>query len=469
MDRRVGLAVALVGLIALGGVVAGVGAEAGTGPSDAPSLESNASTTSTADENGSVCVVLFYSTSCPHCDDVEASLADARTTHDLTVKKYTASSHSDLFRAYLEAYDVPSEKWGAVPTVFVGSEYAVGGDASIDLIRTKLEASQAIECPSEDAVERGEAPDPIGPDSSSDGTASDSPGGDLGQCGGDDEGSSDVEGCQSEGGSGTELTTIAGLAGLAASDSINPCALAVLLILLTTISARAEGDARRVLAAGLAFTGAVFLTYFAMGALLVLGLQSIVGVTDGSFDHLYALVGGVAILLGLLNLKDWYAHGAGGFVLEVPFSWRPAMQRHLTRPLWERASVVVGAFVAGVAVSAFLLPCTSGPYFVAGGILADLPWSRSLPLLAAYNLVFVLPMVGVTAAVAGGFVSVERISDWREENVERLHLVAGLVLLGIGVWMILTSTTLSDQIRTLLANVTVGQLLAATGIGRFLG
>jgi len=434
MDRRVGLAVALVGLVVLVGVVAGAGPATETGASDSSNLESNASIVSAADGNGSVCVVLFYSKSCPHCDDVESYLEDARKTHDLRVKKYVDTSHPDLFRQYLAAYDVPSKRWGTVPTVFVGGHYAVGADASIDLIRTKLEADRPIECPSEDAIARGEAPDPVGSGPSSGGTGPS--GGDLGQCGGSDSGSDDAGGCQSDVGSQTELTTIAGLAGLAASDSINPCALAVLLILLTTISARAEGNARRVLAAGLAFAFAIFLTYFAMGVLLIKGLRSVVAATTGTIDGLYAIVGAIAIVLGLLNLKDWYAHGAGGFVIEVPFSWRPAMQRYLTRPLWERASVVVGAFVAGVAVSAFLLPCTSGPYFVAGGILADLPWSRSLPLLAAYNLVFVLPMVGVTAVIAGGFVSVERISDWREENVERLHLVAGLVLLALGAGMV---------------------------------
>jgi cytochrome c biogenesis protein CcdA/glutaredoxin len=462
MDRRVGLVVALVGLIVLGGVVAGAGPGAGTGPSESATLESNASTTSPADGNGSVCVVLFYSKSCPHCADVESFLEDARETHDLRVRKYVDRTRPELFREYLAAYDVPSNEWGTVPTVFVGGHYAVGADASIDLIRTKLEAGRPIECPSEDAIAKGQAPDPIGPGSLPGG---DGPGssGDLGQCGGDDEASSDAGGCQSSVGSRTDLTTVAGLAGLAASDSINPCALAVLLILLTTISARAGGNARRVLAAGLSFALAIFLTYFVMGVLLIQGLRSVVDATTGTIDGLYAIVGALAIVLGLLNLKDWYAHGAGGFVLEVPVSWRPAMQRYLTRPLWERASVVVGAFVAGVAVSAFLLPCTSGPYFVAGGILADLPWSRSLPLLAAYNVVFVLPMVAVTAVIAGGFVSVERISDWREENVERLHLVAGLVLLAIGCWMVVSSTPLGARIPSLLANPSAGDLLAVVG------
>jgi len=435
MDRRVGaIVVVLVGLIVIVGVAIGAGSGSLSSVDRDPGPD--ASFASAGTTNGSVCVVLFYSPSCPHCDDVEAYLADARDSHDLTVKTYAAPSHPELFREYLAAYDVPSERWGAVPTVFVGGDYAVGADSAVDLIRSKLDADRPIECPSEDAIARGEAPDSMAAGTATDADPSGSAGDDLGQCGERGEAAADGGACGSGVGGGTDLQTIAGLAGLAASDSVNPCALAILLVLLTTISARAEGSGRTVLVAGLSFALAIFLTYLAMGVLIIQGLRSIVGVTAGSFGDLYAVVGGVAIVLGLLNLKDWYAHGAGGFVLEVPFSWRPAMQRYLTRPLWERASVALGAFVGGIAVSAFLLPCTSGPYFVAGGILADLPWVRSLPLLAAYNLVFVLPMVGITAVVAGGFVSVERISDWREENVERLHLVAGIVLLALGGGMV---------------------------------
>ncbi|MFT4890877.1 MAG: glutaredoxin [Halobacteriales archaeon] len=434
MDWRVEALVTVVALAAVVGVAAGAGAGPFSPADRNPGSDASLASTETA--NGSVCVVVFYSPSCPHCDDVEAYLADARRTHDVTVKNYAATKHPELFREYLAAYDVPSEQWGAVPTVFVGGDYAVGADSSIDLIRAKLDADRPIECPPEDAIARGESPDSMAAGTATDVDPSGSSGDDLGQCGERGEDADDGGACGSGVGGGTDLQTIAGLAGLAASDSVNPCALAILLVLLTTISARVEGSGRAVLVAGLSFSLAIFLTYFAMGVLLIQGLRSIVDVTAGSFGDLYAVVGGVAIVLGLLNLKDWYAHGAGGFVVEVPFSWRPAMQRYLTRPLWERASVALGAFVGGIAVSAFLLPCTSGPYFVAGGILADLPWVRSLPLLAAYNLVFVLPLVGITAVVAGGFVSVERISDWREENVERLHLVAGLVLIALGGGMV---------------------------------
>lgn len=435
MDRRVGLAVVFVGLIVLVGVAAG--AAGGSLSSSDSGTGTGATLASTEEPNTSVCVVLFYSESCPHCDEVETSLADAKQTHNVTVKKYSAAAQSDLFTDFLRTYDVPSEQWGAVPTVFVGGEYAVGADPSIDLIESKLEAGEDVACPSEAAIARGEAPDSTATGGVTDDATASTGGGNLAQCGGDEKEPSDADTCGGEGTSKTDLQTIAGLTGLAASDSVNPCALAILLVLLTTISTRSKGSGRTVLVAGLSFALAIFLTYFAMGVLLIQGLRSVVDVTAGSFENLYTVIGVIAIVLGLLNLKDWYAHGAGGFVIEVPFSWRPAMQRYLTRPLWERGSVAVGAFIGGVAVSAFLLPCTSGPYFVAGGILADLQWSQSLPLLAAYNLVFVLPIVGITAVIAGGFVSVERISNWREENIERLHLVAGLVLLALGAGMIL--------------------------------
>jgi len=112
------------------------------------------------------------------------------------------------------------------------------------------------------------------------------------------------------------------------------------------------------------------------------------------------------------------------------------MQRYLTDPLWRFRSVVIGSFLAGVSVTLFLLPCTAGPYLVAGGLLAPYSWSTSLPLLAAYNVVFVLPMVAITLVVYGGFATVEEISDWREGHIELLHLVAGTVLFCLGVALV---------------------------------
>ena len=96
----------------------------------------------------------------------------------------------------------------------------------------------------------------------------------------------------------------------------------------------------------------------------------------------------------------------------------------------------LGAFFVGAIVSLFLLPCTSGPYFVAGGLLSGITWLNALPMLLIYNLIFVAPMVGITLFVYSGFASVESVAGWRERNIKRLHLFAGLIILALGIAII---------------------------------
>ena len=77
---------------------------------------------------------------------------------------------------------------------------------------------------------------------------------------------------------------------------------------------------------------------------------------------------------------------------------------------------VPAAFAAGVLVTAFLLPCITGPYFVAGSLLKDLPLSQSVLWLAYYDLLFILPMFVITALVYGSLTSVEKAAKFREKT-----------------------------------------------------
>lgn len=354
-----------------------------------PAAIDQTTTVTDASESDEVHVVFFHRPSCPHCEEVDAYLEEQRGEYDFTVEKYNAREHTDRFSDYLAEYDVPREQWGSVPVVFVGDEYAIGGRPAIDLLEQRFQAAAA----------------------------------------GDD-----VAGGPS-GGDGLQAITLLTLAGLALGDAINPCALAVLVILLTTILTRNPERPDKVLESGLAFSIAVGVTYVVLGVLLIFGLKSAANAATLDIGGLRRLFGVLAIGFGLLNVKDGFSHGAGGFVLEVPRSWRPKMQRYLTRPLWNRAAVL-GGILAGVAVSLFLLPCTSGPYVVAGGILADMTWTQAIPLLLAYNVVFVLPMIGITLAVAGGYTRAEAVGAWREEHIETLHFAAGGLLIGLGILLV---------------------------------
>ena len=96
-----------------------------------------------------------------------------------------------------------------------------------------------------------------------------------------------------------------------------------------------------------------------------------------------------------------------------------------------------GAFIVGAFVTIFLLPCTIGPYVIAGGILSSLDIVKTIPWLLLYNAVFVLPMIAITIAVYIGIAKVEDVSGWKDRNIRLLHLISGTIILLLGIAMVL--------------------------------
>jgi cytochrome c biogenesis protein CcdA len=217
------------------------------------------------------------------------------------------------------------------------------------------------------------------------------------------------------------VVTCAGLV-----DAINPCAIAVLLILLGGLLVFKEQGKRRALVSGLAFIAALYLAYFLLGMGLVSFFQ-----LSGLASFFHRFIGGLAIVVGLLNIKDFVWYGGGGFVMEIPRSWRPTMQKLLLK-----VSSPAGAFLIGLAVTAFELPCTGGPYlFVLGLLSQSMSRLEIIPLLLYYNLIFVSPLIFLTILIYFGYASIEKAIDWKERNLRLLHLLAGLLMLGLGVWV----------------------------------
>ena len=207
-------------------------------------------------------------------------------------------------------------------------------------------------------------------------------------------------------------------------DAVNPCAFAVLTLLLITtqIASRTTGNRKRSLKAGLAFSTSIFISYYLMG----LGLYSVIG-TVGLPDIFIKVIGVLAILVGLLNLKDYFWYGKG-FVMEVPMSWRPKMKK-----LIKSVTSPVSAFSVGFLVSLFLLPCTSGPYIVVLGMLGSTAtFHTALWMLLLYNLIFISPMILITLAVYKGL-DPKKLEETRKKKIRLLHLAAGLIMLGMGI------------------------------------
>lgn len=165
------------------------------------------------------------------------------------------------------------------------------------------------------------------------------------------------------------------IVGLAVVDSINPSALLATIVLLL------RGKPARPLVA--VYVAAILVTYFAVGLALTLGL----GLTPRALvesDAAYLAQG----VLGAAMLA--YAVLAPGRGRERG----PAADPRL--PAVRRPAAV---FALGVAVTFLELP-TALPYLGAVGAItrADLAVGDWLPLLAAYNLIFVLPPLALLAA-----------------------------------------------------------------------
>ena len=219
------------------------------------------------------------------------------------------------------------------------------------------------------------------------------------------------------------LTTWAVACG-AAVDAVNPCEFAILILLMASMLVD-ENNRKKALLTGLTFSAAIFVAYFLMGVGLFTVIRQYTLSFTGTF---YKIVGILAIIIGLLNVKDFFWYGGGGFLMEVPQSWRPKMKsliKSVTNP--------VGAFLIGLLVSLFLLPCTSGPYAVILGMLASkVSFAKAISYLILYNLIFILPMLVIVFAMYWGL-SPERAEDWRKNKIRLLHLVAGVILIALGV------------------------------------
>jgi len=86
----------------------------------------------------------------------------------------------------------------------------------------------------------------------------------------------------------------------------------------------------------------------------------------------------------------------------------------------------------------FLLPCTSGPYVVIIGMLSNMATkAQAVFFLIIYNIIFIIPFVIITLAVGLGLTTTARIEKWRQKNMPKFHLAAGLIMLALGTAMLI--------------------------------
>ncbi len=353
-------------------------------------------------DNNTVHLHMFYGQGCPHCSKLRLFLDEMENNYP-TLKVYEHEVYQDddgraLFERMSEDFNTAIE---GVPTVFVDDKVIVGFSNTIgESIEKEIQRCLEIDCGNPETKQATTETVKL--------TGDKSPSTDPAK--------KEI----------VKKLTVPIVVAAAAVDAINPCAFAVLIILMT--AALSIANKKRALKFGLAFTVSIYISYFLMGLGLFSALQA-----SGLSHGFYIVVTILAVIVGLLNIKDYFWYGKG-FLMEVPLSWRPTMKKILNS-----ATTPFGAFIAGFAVSLFELPCTGGPYIVILGLLAkEVTRSTGILYLLLYNLVFISPLIILSLIIYKGISTTSKLEAVRQKKIRLLHLIAGLLMLGIAAAMILS-------------------------------
>lgn len=363
-------------------------------------------------------VVYFWGQECPHCANLKPWLDSFEEEHKdtLEIHRYEFwhnEANAQFFMNTMRTYGIPENQAGA-PAIVVNNKVLIG----TNIIERDFEKEY------NEALEKLKAKNGKKDESLADTLAKytkDSPKNAQGEgllTGGDDLGS--------KANSAAVTKDIGAITATALADSVNPCAMAVLVILLSSLIVMQKSKAK-IAATAFAFVAASYLTYFLVGLGLTQAL-SIAGVSD----KIVIAVGAIAILIGLLELKDAFFYRKGNWAIEIPYRWRDKLSKlvlSVTSP--------AGAFTVGAIVTLFELPCTGGPYLFGVSLISQHSDIMRILLLGYYNLIFVAPLVAIALLIVLSSKATERVNaieHFRNTHTKAMHFTVGFVMLALGIW-----------------------------------
>jgi thiol-disulfide isomerase/thioredoxin len=381
----------------------------------------------------------FYGTeTCPYClqmglflDDLEARYGDA-----VRVERYEVANDLAARDRWVQEMAARGQEASGVPTTMLGETVWVGFNEQIG---AEVESAVIAAIETAEAQAPGEPTDesPVGPDPPS---AANAPGAGTG-------GADAVIDVPLLGEIDAAARSAVGATVLIALiDGFNPCSLWVLTVLLAMVLNAGASRGRVALVGGtfLTVTGLIYGLFIA-GVFTVLGF----------IEHLDAIrigVAAIALFVGAVNVKDYVAYKRG-LSFTIPDRFKPKIYRggravrDLNRPL----PAVLGTTIAMAAGIALIeLPCTAGFPVIWSGIMRTqgVEGAEFGALLGLYLLIYVLDELVLFAIV----VATLKIGRFEERHGRLLKLLAGTVMLSLGVVLLVAPTVMEDL---LLATVVI--------------
>ncbi len=212
-------------------------------------------------------------------------------------------------------------------------------------------------------------------------------------------------------------------------DGFNPCSMWVLLFMLSLLAGLANRP-KMLLIAG-TFVAVEGIAYFAFMAawlnmFLLIGLSRITEL----------ILGSIAGLVGVINIKDFWAFQRG-ISLGIPDAAKPGLYARMRRIIQAEniLAALIGTILLALLVQAVELLCTAGLPALYTRILTMRQLDRwaYYGYLALYNMAYMLDDVLVLA------IGVITMSHYRLQEREGrwLKLISGVVMVGLGAVLLL--------------------------------
>jgi glutaredoxin len=407
--RRDGRAWSFLGAIAAAALLLAAPAlglaETGTVPADAPAV-----TRTVVRE-----IEVFVREGCPHCAEAEAFLDGlAKERLDLSIVVRDVSMDPRAMAKLKELAKAQGKGPARVPATFVGGELIVGYSkaAGTDrLIRHALDGAKLAGAPVLD----------------------------TGAC----EAEEGSLACEAPAAQGEREQFVIGLLGYTISleqvglplftftmgllDGFNPCSMWVLLLMISLLAPL--NDRPRMLAIAGTFLVVQAIAYFGFLAAW-LNLFLTIGLSRAS----EVAIAAVAILAGVVNVKDFFAFGTGPS-LSIPEKSKPGIYARMrailhAENLW---GALIATVILGVLVQFVELLCTSGfpALFTRILTLHHMEGAAYYGYLLLYLAAYMLDDLMILAI---GVITLSR-HRLQEREGRWLKLISGLVMVGLGLYL----------------------------------
>ena len=348
-----------------------------------------------ADENNKLEIYFFYSEDCKDCISVMDNINNLmdKKYSNIKLKTYEISKNNEnlnILFYILDKLDYNNSEDVSVPVIFIGNSILIGKD-QIDkdfenILKENIDKGKYSNIVSNIIKEYSE--------------------------------SAKVEEFSQK-----EYITIPAVIISAFLDSINPCAIAVIIFLISTLIINT--DKRKILIFGLIYIITIFVVYLSLGLGLVYLIKKI------NIPHLFfIIVGGILIIIGLLNFKDFFAYGRGPS-LRIP----ETIKNFITKNIYK--ATVFSIILAGLVVSIFESVCSGVIYLGILSLISQFGLNlRYFLLLIIYNFIFILPLLVILIIFYFGFPlkKINRLMIQKRKKVYKL--IVAIILISLGIYLI---------------------------------